>query len=93
MRAKKLAEVAKVIKHFKKIPGVGDNIANDLWLLGFSEINQLKNQDPESLYDRLQKMAGKKVCRCMLYVFRYLVYFAQEKKPEPKKLNWWYWKD
>ena len=31
--------------------------------------------------------------RCLLYVFRGAVYFAGTRRHDPKKLNWWYWKD
>ncbi len=31
--------------------------------------------------------------RCLLYVFRCAVYFAETPKPNPKKLDWWAWKD
>lgn len=90
---KKLLEKAKAIKELKKIPGVGNSVANDLWLLGFSKISELKKENPEKLYDRLQNLTGQKICRCMLYVFRCAVYFSKEKKPDLQKLKWWWWKD
>jgi hypothetical protein len=31
--------------------------------------------------------------RCVLYVFRCAVYFAEHEQHEPEKLKWWYWKD
>lgn len=31
--------------------------------------------------------------RCVLYVFRCAVYFAEHEQPEAEKLKWWYWKD
>lgn len=93
MNIKNLSEKSKAIKEFKKIPGVGDSIANDLWLLGFSKVSELQNQDPENLYEKLQEMANQKICRCMLYVFRCAVYFSKEKSHDPEKLKWWYWRD
>ena len=31
--------------------------------------------------------------KCVLYVFRCAVYFAEHEQHEPEKLKWWYWKD
>lgn len=84
---------SKALKEFQKIPGVGKSIANDLWALGFTSIKDLKNQSAERLYEDLEKIAGQKICRCMLYVFRCAIYYANHSVHEPEKLKWWYWKD
>lgn len=31
--------------------------------------------------------------RCVLYVFRCAVYYAEQEQHDPEKLKWWYWKD
>ena len=41
--------------------------------------------------DCLQK--GFRDDRCVLYVFRCAVYYAEHEQHEPEKLKWWYWKD
>jgi len=33
------------------------------------------------------------VDRCVLYVYRLAVYFAENETHEPEKLKWWNWKD
>ena len=81
------------IKDFTQIPGVGKSIAQDLLDLGFTSTEQLKGQDAEILYRKLEDLAQKKICRCMLYVFRCAIYYATEEDPEEEKLNWWFWKD
>jgi len=81
------------LKDFRRIPGVGKQIAEDLWQLGFRRVADLKNKDPEKLYlDHCERM-GCTVDRCMLYVFRCAVYFASEKVHDPEKLKWWNWKE
>ncbi len=75
------------------IPGVGKSIAKDLQQLGIHKISDLKDKDPEKLYDRLCKKMGAPVDRCMLYVFRCAVYFVSHANHDRKKLQWWYWKD
>ena len=77
------------------IPSIGKSIANDLWNIGITSINDLKEKDPDLLYDQSNRYAGIVQDRCLLYSFRCAVYFA-ETKPElrdPEKLKWWNWKD
>ena len=86
---------SSVRKELQTIPGVGKVIAQDLYELGFTSVDSLKNQDPERLYVLHNKRKGSVQDRCMLYVFRGAVYYANTlgKKQNPEKLKWWNWKD
>lgn len=90
-----MAESAKQssLRQLRQIPGVGEKIAEDFWELGLHHVADLKNQDAEELYERLCFQQGKKVDRCMLYVFRCAVYYASNKNHDPDMLKWWNWKD
>ena len=77
----------------RKIPGVGAGIEQDLINIGINEIAGLRGHDPEELYARHNLRKGFTDDRCMLYVFRCAVYFAENEEHEPEKLKWWYWKD
>ncbi len=84
---------AIALKELQIIPGVGKAVAQDLWDLGIKQVSDLKNKDPEKLYEQLCEFQGTKVDRCMLYTFRCAVYFASHSKHDREKLNWWFWKD
>ena len=75
------------------IPGVGRSIAQDLIDIGIMEVDDLKGKDPEKLYERSNRCEGVVLDRCLLYVFRCAVYFAETKNPKAEKLKWWNWKD
>ena len=83
------------MKNLTIIPGVGKSIASDLRHIGIKKVDDLKGQDPEELYRLSNSFAGKKQDRCLLYVFRCAVYYAEtpEEKQDPEKLKWWNWKD
>lgn len=85
----------EIIKELKKIPGVGKSIATDLYNIGIRQIHDLKGKDPQLLYDKSNKFAGCVQDRCLLYVFRCAVYFAETIPGcrENEKLKWWNWKD
>lgn len=85
----------QTIKALTVIPGVGKSIATDLYNIGIKHIDDLKGKDPEVLYDNSNLFAGCVQDRCLLYVFRCAVYFAETPtdRQDSEKLNWWYWKD
>ncbi len=86
---------ASAMRDLRRIPGVGPSIADDLWRLGVRRVEELRGVDPEALYGRFCALAGGTVDRCLLYVFRCAVYFAETPEParDPEKLRWWSWKD
>lgn len=75
------------------IPGVGKSISEDLRNIGIHSVGDLRGKDPEQLYLDSNKYEGKTQDRCLLYVFREAVYFAENTKHDPEKLKWWNWKD
>ncbi|MDD5944491.1 MAG: helix-hairpin-helix domain-containing protein [Clostridia bacterium] len=76
-----------------KIPGVGKETEKDLMKLGYNTIESLKNADPQQMYDEMCRISGTKLDRCVLYVFRCAVYYAETENPDKEKLKWWNWKD
>jgi hypothetical protein len=82
-----------VLKDFRRIPGVGKSIALDLWKLGLRSVDGLRGRDPQALYEQFEALCGCKVDRCLLYVFRCAVYFAETPNADPERLKWWNWKD
>ncbi|MBK8567268.1 MAG: pathogenicity locus [Saprospiraceae bacterium] len=83
------------IKALTVIPGVGKSIANDLWNIGYASVAELRGKDPQALYDQSNRFAGIVQDRCLLYVFRCPVYFAETppEEREPELLKWWNWKE
>lgn len=77
----------------QRIPGVGKAIEGDLLALDIRCVQDLVGQNPEELYLRECARKGFQEDRCMLYVFRLAVYFAENPKRDSEKLKWWYWKD
>ena len=84
---------AKPTNGLESIPGVGPSIAKDLRGLGYRDVTDLRDADPEEMYSRLITLSGEYQDRCVLYVFRCAVYFASEETYDPELLKWWAWKD
>lgn len=75
------------------IPGVGENMRRHFFDIGIHSVQDLKGKDPEQLYVQMCLTAGCPVDRCVLYVFRLAVYYAEHETHEAQKLKWWNWKD
>lgn len=86
-------EKKEIIKELMTIPGVGKSIAEDLYSQGIHSVSQLKNNDPDLLYQNQCKLQGIVLDRCVLYTFRCAVYYASTSNPQPELLKWWNWKD
>ena len=82
-----------ILKEFQTMPGVGKSIAEDLWAMGFRSLSDLKKKDPEKLYADLNRLVGHTTDRCMLYTFKCMVYFVNERHHDPTLLKWWAWSD
>lgn len=85
--------VSSQLKELQIIPGVGKSLAQDFLNIGISKVSDLKGKNPEDLYSKICTFQGCRVDRCVLYVCRSSVYFAEHKKHNLEKLKWWNWKD
>ena len=81
------------LRALREIPGVGPSIAADLVELGIRRVTDLRGKDPERMYLRFCAKRGQPIDRCLLYVFRCAVYYAETPRPSPDLLKWWSWKD
>jgi hypothetical protein len=96
--AKRLAkpadpQVAAALKDLQTIPSIGPSLARDLYLLGYRQVADLRDADPQDMYQRLMDATASYQDPCVLYSFRCAVYFARTEAPETELLRWWNWKD
>ncbi|MCL2462407.1 MAG: helix-hairpin-helix domain-containing protein [Defluviitaleaceae bacterium] len=76
-----------------KIPGIGERMARHLIEAGYPDIESLRGQSPEEVYQKDCLAQGVQVDRCALYCYRLAVAYAEGAVIEPDKLKWWRWKD
>jgi hypothetical protein len=79
-------------EELESIPGIGKSLACDLRSLGCTCVCDLKDKDPEKLYEKLNELKGTKTDPCTLYAFRCATYYAKGGR-KPELLKWWNWKD
>lgn len=81
------------LNNLQTILGVGEKIAQEFLNIGIKKVSDLKGKDPNRLYEKICNKHGCHVDKCVLYICRSSVYFAENKNPDPEKLKWWNWKD
>ncbi len=77
----------------KNISGVGKNMEQHFFDIGIFTIDDLIGKNPEELFAKDCLVNGLQVDRCVPYVFRLAVYYANSDVHEPEKLKWWNWQD
>lgn len=77
----------------KNIPGVGKNMEQHFFNIGIFTIDDLVGKNPEELFLKDCSVKGFQDDRCVLYVFRLAVYYANNSVRDPEKLKWWNWQD
>lgn len=75
------------------IPGIGSSIKKDLQDIGINCTKDLIDKNPEKLFRKLCHKRNSQIDRCVLYVFRCAVYYANTREHDPELLKWWNWKD
>lgn len=89
-----MSENTKFSKNdLKNIPGVGKNMEQHFFNIVIFTIDDLIGKNPEELFLKDCSVKGFQDDRCVLYVFRLAVYYANNSVREPEKLKWWNWKD
>ncbi len=81
------------LKELQIIHGIGKSIAQFFLKIGLKNVSDFKGKDPEELYSRICENQRTQIDRCVLYICRSSVYFANNKIHDPEKLKWWNWKD
>ena len=70
---------------------VGPKTLEDFHILGIHSLNQLKDQDAQTLYDRLCRIKEVRVDRCCEDVFRSAIEQANNPNLPVEEKVWWYW--
>ena len=86
MKSKK-EDIGNTMQSLQVIPGVGPKLARKLYDIGIKGIADLKGKKPEELFSQICAKQGIQVDRCVLYICRSSVYFAEIENPDPKKLK------
>jgi hypothetical protein len=69
-----------VMAELRKIPIVGEKVAEPLYMLGIRSVKELVGRSPEDMYGELRVMKGYYVEQCMLNQLKVAVSMASKMK-------------
>ncbi len=78
-------------RKLKDLAGIGPAMLEDFRQLGVRSVEQLSEEDPQELYDRLCKVRKTRMDPCVLDTFRCAVEQARDPDLPAEKRQWWYW--
>jgi pathogenicity locus Cdd1 protein len=70
---------------------IGPAMLRDFELLGIPSVAQLAKQDPQRMYENLQRANGQRQDLCVLDTFCAAVAQARNPRLAAEKCLWWYW--
>ena len=82
-----MVKIKKPTSELLSLMNVGKATLQDLHLLGIEKIDQLKQENPDTLFKKLQHITGSKQDPCVWDVFAAIIHEAQT----GEKLPWWHW--
>lgn len=59
-----------VLRNLQTLTNIGPAVAEKLYRIGIRSPEEVRQADPDDLYQKLQKKLGCHVDRCVFYVFR-----------------------
>jgi len=63
----KQSEKLKSIRRLQSLRNIGPATAEKLYSIGIETPKQMKQSDPEILYEKLKRKSGKKLDKCVYY--------------------------
>jgi predicted RecB family nuclease len=70
---------------------VGPAMLRDFEMLGIRSVEQLAEQDPRKMYERLRRKRGQRQDSCVLDTFCAAVAQARNPRLPAEQCAWWYW--
>ena len=78
-------------RELKDLISVGPAALRDFDRLGIRSVAKLATQDPQTLYDKFNRLSGQSQDICLLDVFRSAVAQARNPRLRPARCQWWWW--
>jgi hypothetical protein len=83
--------MAMTARQLGDLISIGPAMLRDFELLRIRSVAQLARQNPQRMYEKLGRVAGKHQDLCVLDVFSAAVAQARNSRLPAEQCQWWYW--
>ena len=70
---------------------IGPAMLRDFEMLGIRSVAQLRKQNPQRMYSKLERLTGRRQDPCVLDTFQAAVAQARNPRLPAEQCQWWYW--
>lgn len=70
---------------------IGPAMLRDFEMLGIRSVSQLAKQNPQRMYEKMERMTGQRQDPCVLDTFCAAVAQARNPRLTAEKCQWWWW--
>jgi Pathogenicity locus len=78
-------------RRLEDLISIGPAMLRDFEMLGIRSVAQLARQNPQGIYERLNRVSGLRQDPCVLDVFCAAVAQARNPRLPAEQCQWWYW--
>ena len=83
--------MATATRQLGDLISIGPAMLRDFEMLGIRSVAQLAKQEPQRMYERLNRKIGQRQDPCVLDVFSAAVAQARNPRLPAEQCQWWYW--
>ena len=84
--------MATTTRQLAELISIGPAMLRDFELLGIRSVRQLAKQNPQRMYERLNRATGQRQDPCVLDTFYAAVAQARNPRLPAEQCQWWYWR-
>jgi hypothetical protein len=70
---------------------IGPAMLRDFELLGITSVRELARQNPQRMYEKMERATGRRQDPCVLDTFCAAVAQAKNPRLAAEKCQWWWW--
>jgi hypothetical protein len=83
--------MAEKIRKLGDLISIGPAMLRDFELLGIGSVTELARQNPQRMYEKMERATGQRQDPCVLDTFCAAVAQAKNPRLEAEKCQWWWW--
>ncbi|GAB6988734.1 helix-hairpin-helix domain-containing protein [Paenibacillus pini] len=80
------AKEIKALSEFQSLPSIGPKLAQDLLMLGYYTLEELRDKNGATLFEDLEGLYGERIDPCVEDQFRLMIHYANNSNSEKQ---WW----
>jgi hypothetical protein len=87
----KEAFMAEKTRELRDLISIGPAMLRDFELLGIRSVAELARQNPQRMYEKVERATGQRQDPCVLDTFCAAVAQAKNPRLAAEKCQWWWW--